>query len=756
MSETPNWYHTLPPDDSERAHFPGGRPFPVLEGPLAIDLGDYQRLAVSNLEDHGPVRSSSSSSSSNSTGTGNTCSTCSGSGSGPPAEKGNKRARAYFDLGLRSMFGYQHEKASKCFLACLTYRPDCALVHGLIALCHSPNYNFKGDAYYESTDHEEHLYLTEINHDLPVDMIAPSLFPSQRVAERHSRLAVQKVEELREQHRKRNRNRKRKTIFSNGAGESVPMDGVEVEMEMEIEAVDDDGDASYYPTMISEIESQIVGAIRLLTCQPGVDPRLAEERVARPYVDAMTKVYMKYPNDAEVAYFFAESLMVLNAWSLYEYPTGKSLSEDVTKLRNGLESALKLHPEHAGLCHMYVHLCEMSSDPAKALPACATLRTKFPDAGHLTHMPTHIDVLVGDYESCVRYNYKAIHADMKVMTTSPDTAGPLSFYFGYIVHNYHMLVYGAILGAMEGKAMETATMLNGYLNERLFMENPDLTAYLESYSALEIHVLVRFGRWHEILKLELPHHPLLMLYRSAMTRYARALAFANLGDIAAAKFEADVFDHLRAEPCTNNRILHNNTVAALLAVDSPMIHGEIAYNSGNHQEAFSLLRQAIVLQDGLNYDEPWGKMQPIRHALGGLLLEQGFIIEAEQVFRDDLRFHPKNPWGLTGLIQCLKSKLTKLRHPVPNHNENGNGGSCCRSKKDSPQRQPFQNGTKASVAETEAEIKHLSYLLSEQQKMEWVDFKVTAACMCCRHGGKVVGNPVQELSTEQDAPSLVT
>jgi hypothetical protein len=283
------------------------------------------------------------------------------------------------------MFGYQHEKASKCFLACLTYRPDCALAHGLIALCHGPNYNFKGDAYYESTDHEEHLYLTEINHDLPVDMIAPSLFPSQRVAERHSRLAVQKVEELREQHRKRNL--KRKTIpriaskqegFSNGAGESVQRGVEEVEVGMGMEAVDDgdDSDTSCFPTMISEIESQIVGAIRLLTCQPGVDPRLAEERVGRPYVNAMTKVYMKYPNDAEVAYCFAESLMVLNAWSLYEYPTGKSLSEDVTKLRNGLESALKLHPEHAGLCHMYVHLCEMSSDPAKALPACATLRTK--------------------------------------------------------------------------------------------------------------------------------------------------------------------------------------------------------------------------------------------------------------------------------------------------------------------------------------------------------------------------------------------
>lgn len=108
----------------------------------------------------------------------------------------------------------------------------------------------------------------------------------------------------------------------------------------------------------------------------------------------------------------------------------------------------------------------------------------FPDAGHLVHMPTHIDVLVGDYESCVRYNHLAIIADEKLMRISPDTADTDSFYFGYIVHNFHMLVYGAILGGMESIAMNTAHQLNGYLNENVFVQNPDLTAYLEAYSAL--------------------------------------------------------------------------------------------------------------------------------------------------------------------------------------------------------------------------------------------------------------------------------
>ena len=69
--------------------------------------------------------------------------------------------------------------------------------------------------------------------------------------------------------------------------------------------------------------------------------------------------------------------MVLNAWNLYEYPTGRPLSEDIDEIETVLEQALQLHPRHAGICHLYVHLCEMSSHPEKALSACQSLREEY-------------------------------------------------------------------------------------------------------------------------------------------------------------------------------------------------------------------------------------------------------------------------------------------------------------------------------------------------------------------------------------------
>jgi hypothetical protein len=100
---------------------------------------------------------------------------------------------------------------------------------------------------------------------------------------------------------------------------------------------------------------------------------------------------------------------------------------------------------------------------------------------------SHIDVLIGDYESVVRWNISAIQADQRAMTFSSDTSDVTSFYFAYIVHDFHMLVYGAILGGFENKGMEYAKLLNTYLNEAFFAQHPELTTHLESYSAEDIH-----------------------------------------------------------------------------------------------------------------------------------------------------------------------------------------------------------------------------------------------------------------------------
>lgn len=321
--------YVIPEDGSTESGTEGGA---EEDGPLSMDLGSYSCKFVTNI----PLSSNDNDAS---------------------------NPRTYFDLGLRHFFAYQHEEAYKCFLACLTLAPDCAFAHGMVALCHCPNYNFKGEAYYESTNHaeEEASVLTEAGENGQDIAIMRRLYPSQQVAASHALMAIEKVEELKKKYRQSNATNKLGGLLGKKRRSSP---------------AEEEGNPINAGQPISDIETQILSAIRTLTCYPGVDPNRAEKSVGRPYSDVLRKVHERFPHDAEVSYFFAESLMVLNAWNLYEYPTGRPLSRDIEEIQVVLEEALVLHPDHAGICHLYVHLCEMSSHPEKALPACRALRTK--------------------------------------------------------------------------------------------------------------------------------------------------------------------------------------------------------------------------------------------------------------------------------------------------------------------------------------------------------------------------------------------
>lgn len=270
--------------------------------------------------------------------------------------------------------------------------------------------------------------------------------------------------------------------------------------------------------------------------------------------------------------------------------------------------------------------------------------------------------------------------------------------------------------------MDIAKELNTYVNEDLFQKEPGLSEYLESYAALDIHVLVRFGRWFEILGIEFPNDTNLMLYRSASLYYARAIAFANIGNIQAAKEEAKSYEKLKKNPDCERRILHNNVVSDLLEVDSAMMMGEISFFEGKYTVAFKHLERAVELQDRLNYDEPWGKMQPVRHTLGGLLLKHGNVNEAEIVFRQDLKLHPKNPWALTGLIGCLDAQL----------NENSDALIGCTCSELAYQKSEYRDALSQEIRHDKiVERGALKEQLSKQRQCRWADFEVTHSCACC-------------------------
>ena len=391
------------------------------------------------------------------------------------------------------------------------------------------------------------------------------------------------------------------------------------------------------------------------------------------FADAMRAAFAACPDHLDLRTVYAESLLNLTPWQMWDLKSGQPAEgAETLEAQETLEWAMENASgamQYPGLLHLYVHLMEMSPAPENALKAADVLRTLVPDAGHLVHMPTHIDVLCGDYHSVVHWNRKAIEADLKYY----EREGAFNIYTGYRQHDYHFVIYGAMfLGQIEPALQANQGILDTTPEEMLRIESPPMADYFESYMAMHPHILMRFGRWEEAKALELPADPDLFRTLTANTHYARAIAFAATGQVAEAESEEQLFLAAKAR-VPDSRLMHNNRVVDLLDIAREMLRGEIEYRKGNYDAAFAHLRRSAELDDNLPYDEPWGWMQPTRHALGALLFEQGRVEEAEAVYRADLGLndtlsrasvHPGNIWSLKGLHDCLKAReeTTEIKH----------------------------------------------------------------------------------------------
>jgi tetratricopeptide (TPR) repeat protein len=412
----------------------------------------------------------------------------------------------------------------------------------------------------------------------------------------------------------------------------------------------------------SPVEQGLIAALqaRFPTDDPGDTDALHSGLAA--YADAMTALAAAYPDDIDVQALAADALVNVTAWALWDTRTGEAAAGSrAVEARRILEEALETPAgrQHPGILHFYLHTMEMSATPEDAKPAADLLRGLVPDAGHLQHMPSHIDVLCGDYHGSAVANLAAVQADRRFVIRE----GPLNFYSLYRAHDLHFIVYSAMFEGGSTIALQAADELADQLTaELLSIESPPMADWLEAFVPLRTHVLVRFGRWDELIAQPLPQDRDLYCTTAATIHYGRGVALAATGQLARTHAERVAFAHAY-DRIPDSRYLFNNTSRDILAVAAAMLDGEIAYRDERFDEAFGHLRRAVGLDDALPYDEPWGWMQPTRHAYGALLLEQGHVTEAAAVYAADLGLdpvlprpcqHPGNVWSLHGYHECLQ------------------------------------------------------------------------------------------------------
>lgn len=381
------------------------------------------------------------------------------------------------------------------------------------------------------------------------------------------------------------------------------------------------------------------------------------------YADAMQKLDAKYSNNADVVTLYADALMLMHPWDLYDHELNpKPWTPGIQKI---LEHALALNPKHPGACHYYVHTMEGSEHPELALKAAETLGSLMPGVSHVTHMPSHIYIRTGYYKKGVDVNDSAV-ADFNnyVQLYSPvvNNAGL------YSLHNTHLKATCAEMAANYADAMAAADALRLDIPAEFMATGDAMANYVQYVYETRILAQVRFGKWDDILADPVADT---LAYAPVLQHFARGMAYSrkHMFDEAAKEFallqKGRTNQALKADADPFSNAFDASAVAEYI------LQGTIAEDKGQLTEATAIFEKAVVAEDHLIYNEPrdWGL--PARQYLGNALLKAKDYTQAITVFNRDLVVNPNNGWSLTGLAlvytaQGKKSDLKKIQARLMN------------------------------------------------------------------------------------------
>lgn len=366
------------------------------------------------------------------------------------------------------------------------------------------------------------------------------------------------------------------------------------------------------------------------------------------YSLAMKQLYQRFPDDADIGALYAESIMDLHPWDLWQKDgSPKPWTPEIVAT---LERLLKKYPQHLGIHHFYIHAVEASRQPQRGLASARFLENRVPGAGHLEHMPSHIYIRTGQYHRSTVVNQRALAADRQYLKAlHAQGAYPLSYY----PHNSHFIAATATLEGNQKVAMAAARRMAAETDRQIMKEAGWGT--LQHYYTQPYYVAIKFGQWDAILQMknEEPTLP----YPTAIWHYARGMAYLAKHDLVNSKAELNQLTKLANDTSLKALTVWNiNSTYALLQIAQRVLQGELAAKEKNYSRSIALLREAVELEDQLNYNEPPDWLFSVRHHLGAVLLEAKHWHQAEQVYIADLVLYPRNGWALYGLYQARQGQ----------------------------------------------------------------------------------------------------
>jgi tetratricopeptide (TPR) repeat protein len=354
------------------------------------------------------------------------------------------------------------------------------------------------------------------------------------------------------------------------------------------------------------------------------------------YVAAMEQMQTRYPDDNEVASFYALALLdtaIRATYGLSRAPAEghrhAQLAGSETQRRAGeiLREVLSRNPEHPGAAHYLLHAYDDAEHAARALDVARVYARIAPESSHARHMPAHIFVQLGLWQEAAASDEAASRAAdawraRRGLDESRTDYHPLTWL------QYERLQLGQFARAREmSDSMQAAAGRTG----------SDL---LKNHAAsMRARYAIEAQRWD--------------LLRNADD-------FANLDELLAIGISAARGANLeRAEQVGElfRRLTSGGAsgpVGPALTVMEREVAGLVHLAAGRPTEAIDALRAAAeaerALPTGMGPPRP---IKPAQELLGEVLLETGRAAEARDAFDAALRRNPNRSISVLGLARAV-------------------------------------------------------------------------------------------------------
>jgi tetratricopeptide (TPR) repeat protein len=353
---------------------------------------------------------------------------------------------------------------------------------------------------------------------------------------------------------------------------------------------------------------------------------------------AMETLAAKYPADDEAQILYA---LVLNASAL---PTDKTFANQL-KAGAILEPLFQKYPHHPGVAHYLIHTYDYAELAQRGLPAARAYARIAPGAPHALHMPSHIFSRLGLWPEVVESNrasYLAAKSELQMATLGIGTYDAL--------HAMDYMVFAYLQQAQDGAAKQ-------YLEEVAAIRKVNVENVVAAYAFASIpaRFALERGDWKQAAALKLSPADLAWSkfpQAEAILVFARGLGAARIGDVAAARQDAERLQDLK-EAMMAARM---DYWVGQADFQIKTVNAWIALAEKRDQEALSLMRAAAEAEDASDkHPVTPGNVAPSRQLLGEMLITLGSPVQALAEFERSLKRDPNRFRGIYGAARAAEA-----------------------------------------------------------------------------------------------------